>query len=126
MLKSFRWRNRLHGLSIQYQESVATRLIPSRLVVLACLGLLLFATTLQAVHTCGSQSSEVHASIEAKAVNTGASPCMVCMLQVAAVILVLTVLSSDLVVRTRAALVQVRPRVLLSSFRLDVRPPPVL
>ncbi|HEX4485980.1 MAG TPA: hypothetical protein VH088_06920 [Terriglobales bacterium] len=105
---------------------MATRLISSRVTVCGCLVLLLFVSTLQAFHTCGTKTSDAQVSFDLLPAASSASPCLACMLQAAAPILVFTVLLCGLAVRERTAFVQVRPRVLLRSFQLDVRPPPVL
>lgn len=106
---------------------MATRLLPSRsTAVYACLALLLFVCTLQAVHTCGTKSSDAQISVQAQSAAAPVSPCLVCFLQAAVVVLVLTVLLCGFAVREKASFPQFRPRVLLSSFHLDVRPPPFL
>ena len=118
------------AIGIQPQESVPTRLLSSRVTVLGCLVLILFVSTLQAFHTCGSktadtQANEAELSLDLPS-STSATPCLACMLQAASAVLVFAVLSCGLAVRERSAFAQMRPRVLLRSFQLDVRPPPVL
>jgi hypothetical protein len=120
--KSVAW---LPGFGIQPQESVARRLLSSRLSICGCLALLLFASTLQAVHTCGSKASDVQVRVETQGASASVSPCLACILQAAAAILVITISLCGFAVQSRSVLVQLRPRVLLSSFQLDVRPPPV-
>ena len=105
---------------------MARRLLSSRFSIYGCLALLLFASTLQVVHTCGSQASDVQVSVEAQSAPASVSPCLACILQAAPAILVIAILLSGFAVQARPVLVQFRPRVLLSSFQLDVRPPPVV
>ena len=106
---------------------MVSRLLSSRsTAIYACLALLLFVSTLQVVHTCGTPFSAAQISVEAQAPAANVSPCLLCFLQAAAVILVLTALLCGFAVRERASFSQFSPRVLLSSFHLDVRPPPFL
>jgi hypothetical protein len=88
--------------------------------------LLLFVSTLQVVHACGTQFSAAQISLETQSPAAHVSPCLVCVLQAAAVILALTALLGGFAVREKASFPQFSPRVLLSCFHLDVRPPPVL
>ena len=106
---------------------MASRLLSSRpTTIYMCLAVLLFVSTLQVVHTCGSSSFDAQLSVEAQSGVSAASHCLVCFLQAAAVILVLTALLCGFAVRERALFPQFSPRVLLSCFHLDVRPPPFL
>jgi hypothetical protein len=98
-------------------------------VGIACIALLLAATTAQAVHFCGlpvlgsngaAQSAQVSSAGAA-----GSALCLTCLMaQSAAAVLFFITLFPErrrrVVVRVR----QVRPRSFLDSFHLYVRPPP--
>jgi hypothetical protein len=104
---------------------VATRLLALRpTAIYACIALLLFVSALQAVHACGTSSFDAPVSVEAQSGVSAGSPCLLCFLQAAEVILVLRALLCGFAVRERVSFPQFSPRVLLSSFHLHVRPPP--
>src|SRR3977135_581878 len=102
------------SFGIKPQESVDRHLLSSRFRIYGSLALLLFASTLQAVHTCGSQTSDAQVSLEAQSTSGNLSPCLACILQASLAILLIEVSLCGFAVRASSTPIQFRPRVLLS------------
>lgn len=90
-----------------------------------CILLLLVANTVQATHVCGLLVTEASGSLELRAASAKGALCLTCLMaqSAAAAIVFLGLFPTPL----RSAVVrppQVRPRSLLHSSRLYVRPPP--
>lgn len=90
-----------------------------------CILFLLVANTVQATHVCGLLVTEASGSVELSAASANGALCLTCLMaqSAAAAIVFLGLFPAQL----RSAVVrppQVRPRSLLHSFTLYVRPPP--
>jgi hypothetical protein len=88
---------------------------------------LLMAMMAQSAHLCGPLASAPDNSARVDSVAATAGPCLICLMaQPATAVLFLLLLLFLILRRPPAALVEQHLHSLLQSFRLYVRPPPVL
>jgi len=89
-----------------------------------CVLILLAATCLQAVHSCGPQLDSGTAGWHAR--NASAGFCVVCLRGQTATIAFPPILFSVILIAARPALQEIGTACRLVTFQLHVRPPPVL
>ena len=94
-------------------------------LAVVCLASVLLSTTVQAAHFCGFQGSNTPAASQLNPASSGTPVCLTCLMASAgsAIILLIAFL---VMARSRvfAGSLQMRPRPILDSFQLYIRPPP--
>ena len=94
-------------------------------MVWLCLALLLMATIVQATHLCGSGMLDASHTAQFRAISSGGTVCLTCLMaQPAAAAVLLVACFSNLQAKSRVSFEGVTRRPLLESFQLYVRPPP--
>jgi hypothetical protein len=90
-----------------------------------CVAMLLVSTTVQATHFCELSSAGAQEAFRSQPASPSSAVCLICLMaHSAATALLVVVFSPTFRKRVRATVSQVRPRLLLESFQLYVRPPP--
>jgi hypothetical protein len=98
----------------------------SSCLAVVCLAAVLVSTTVQTTHFCGLRAPGAHAEVELDRASSSSPVCLICL--VAPAISALILLVAFFIMPGSAVFVgglQMRPKPVLYSFRLYIRPPPL-
>jgi hypothetical protein len=95
-------------------------------LAVVCFATVLLSTTVQAAHFCAFRCPDAQAALELDPAASGNPVCLICLMapSISAIILVVAffIMSRSIVFVSR---LQSRPRPILDSFQLYIRPPPL-
>jgi hypothetical protein len=119
-LRSKRVRDLISTVDIQHRTSDRATWL-----TVACIFVLLLATTVQAVHLCGQEIPTVRATSQVSTTSFSGGACLICLMAQAPVAAAPVVVFSPTSRPSQAEpLPEVRTGQLLEFFQLYVRPPP--
>ncbi len=95
-------------------------------LAVGCFAVVLLSTTVQAAHFCGFRRPDAQATLDLDATSSTSSVCLICLMAPSTSAIILLV--AFFVMSRNAPSVgglQMRPRQILDSFQLYIRPPPL-
>jgi hypothetical protein len=95
-------------------------------LAVVCLAAVLLSTTIQTTHFCGLRAPGAQAAVELDRASSGSPVCLICLMAPAISALILLVAFFTLSGSTVfVGGLQMRPKLVLYSFQLYIRPPPL-
>ena len=95
-------------------------------LVVVCLAAVLLSTTIQTTHFCGLRAPGAQAAVELDRASSGSPVCLTCLMAPSISALILLVAFFTLSGSTVfVGGLQMRPKLVLYSFQLYIRPPPL-
>jgi hypothetical protein len=95
-------------------------------VAVVCLAAVLLSTIIQTTHFCGLRAPDAQAAVELDRASSGSPVCLTCLMapSISALIPLVALFALSATVAFFGRL-QMRPRPVLYSFQLYIRPPPL-